>query len=268
MNAHELPNAEALYDEPVVVGNLPADARATVRNSAKTAETITRSALGKYDLRGETRVPIVMDIIDPQDGGVVNGYTDGHKIGINEYIVPQTNAFYSLTRKLGESRNPLTKYIYGKLSKPVNNLIRTIVHEKLHIATQMRERAGAGSRTNFLNDLYGATTEYLNENLPKAMKPMAKYIAGKIIVPMAEGLNDGMTYEALGLKNNAEIRHAARQEPTSYARFTEMATDSLDSIGDASPGQFYRNYFAQGYEKVKAYASKFLESMGRQTATT
>ncbi|MFH1237445.1 MAG: hypothetical protein V1648_03520 [Candidatus Aenigmatarchaeota archaeon] len=265
MNAHGLPNAEALYDEPAVVGNLPANAMDTVRISAKAAETITRSALGKYGLHDETSAPIVMDRIDPKDG-VVGGYTDGNVIGINEYIVPQTNAFYSLTRRLGESRNPLAKYIYGKLSKPVDNLIRTIVHEKLHIATQMKERNAAYGRTNFLNDLYGATVEYLSEKLPKAMKPMSKYIAGKIIVPMAEGLNEGMTYEAMGLKNNAAIRRAAGQEPTSYARFAEIATDSLDCMGEPSPGHFYRTYFKEGYVRAKAYVNNFFKTIGRRAA--
>ena len=266
MNAHSLPNAEALYDEPVVVGSLPANARATVMNSAKTAETITRSALGKYGLHGGTRVPVVMDSIAPEQEGIVNGYTNGSIIGINEYIVPHTNAFYSLARKLGGSKNPLAKYIYGKLSRPVDNLIRTIVHEKLHIATQMKERNTSYGRTNFLNDLYGATVEYLNDKLPKAMKPMSKYIAGKIIVPMAEGLNEGMTYEAMGLKNNAEIRRAAGQEPTSYARFAEIAMDSLDRMGESSPGQFYSKYFRQGYDKARTYVRNFFDFAGRRAA--
>jgi hypothetical protein len=263
MNVHGLPNAEALYDEPAVVGNLPAHIRDTVKISARKANEMTTFALEKYGLTSDTNVPIVMDRIDPKDG-VVGGYTDGNVIGINEYIVPHTNAFYSLTRRLGESRNPLAKYIYGKLSKPVDNLIRTIVHEKLHIATQMKERDASYGKTNFLNDLYGATVEYLSEKLPKAMKPMSKYIAGKIIVPMAEGLNESMTYEALGLKNNAEIRHAVRQEPTSYAGFAEMATDSLDCMGEPSPGQFYSGYFSRGYKKAREYVSGFFQSMGRR----
>lgn len=257
-----LPNAEALYDEPQVIGNLPADAMQTVAKSAAMADHITTSALGKYHMDGNTKAPIVMDRMEPENG-LVNGYTDGHNIGVNEYIVPETSAFYRLTKGLSESKNPLARYIYNKLSRPIDNLIETIVHEKLHITTQMKERYdGNGKKTNFINDLYLATNEYLREKLPNRLKPMSNYIANKVLIPMIEGLNTGMTHEAMGLKYTGQIKDAASREPTTYGQYTTMAANSLEQMGFNSPGQFYKSYFERGYNVAKGYVAKFMDSLG------
>jgi hypothetical protein len=267
MNSSNMQAADALYREdiwPVVIGNLPERARIAVTDSAMTAGIITENTLRKYGILSGTNRPIVMDKIDPEQDGLVNGYTNGNNIGLNEYIVPHTSAFYKLSRKLSESQNPFAKYLYDKLSRPINNLVRTIVHEKLHIATQMKERyTGSGSRTDFLTDLQEATKEYLNERLPRFLKPLSEYLASRMIVPMAEGLNEGMTYEAFGLKGNRKIKEAAANEPTSYARFTEIAADSLNEIGTGSPGEFYGNYFRDGCIAAKKYVGAFFKSFGR-----
>ncbi len=261
-----LPAAAALYEEmPVIKGQLPQESVDAVIKSNERAEGAVSRFLRKYGLGWNTpNVPMVADAIEPENG-IVNGYTDGNKIGINPYIIPGNSLFYKFSRKLAESNNPMAKYLRQKLSKPIENLTHTIVHEKLHVATQMKERyASDGGRTNFLNVLYKATEEYFSEKLPKPLKPMSKYIAGRMFVPMVEGLNQAATYEALGLKSNRQIKGESIKNPTTYDKvFMPAAIDALDGMG-VTPGGFYRNYnFGDAWLWAKEYAKGFCGAIGK-----
>jgi len=260
-----LPRADALYEDlPVVNGSLEPGARRILMDTNKLADGMLDSALAPVGLASPRAVPYLIDRMEPTRNGITNGYTDGNRIGINPYIVPESSLFRKYARMLSESENPFAKYIYKQIQKPVTHLLKTIVHEKLHVGTQMRERYRSdGSSTNFINDVFEATTEYMNERLPKFLKPLSGYFASRVFVPMVEGLNEGMTYQALGMKDNGTIRAAASKEPTSYAAFTKLATESLDGMGTNSPGQFYRDYFSRGYATAKEYVGGFMNSLGR-----
>jgi len=273
MTSWALPTANGLYDEslpPVIEGSLPQEARRVVVASDGQAEAKVSNFLIRHGIgRKVPKVPYIVDPIEPDGNGVVNGYTNGQMIGLNPCIIPENSFFYNFTRKLRESKNPLSKYIESKLSKPVTNLIDTIVHEKLHIATQMKERyAEDGSRTNFLNDLYGATVQYFSEKLPRPLKPLSKYLAGSVFIPMVEGLNQAATYQAKGFDSNEQIKSEAVKSPTAYDRvFTPAATDSLEKMSLESPGKFYDVYHnsnsSQAYRSVMEYVGGFVKSLGK-----
>jgi hypothetical protein len=253
---------EKLYSEDLLLikGQLPPESRRLLIDTDRMADSIVTSTLAANGLGSSApKVPYAVDPMEPTDKSITNGYTNGATIGINPYIIPQNNLFNRYMKKLSEAKSPFARYVYGKLQKPVYNLLKTIVHEKMHIATQMRERRRSdGSRTNFLNDLYEAATEYFEERLPKGLKPLSRYLAGKVFVPMAEGLNEGMTYEAMGFKNTREIKASASKEPTSYAASTVTAADSVEGTGETSFGNFYKKYFRDGYRKAKEITNIFL----------
>ncbi|MEM5872099.1 MAG: hypothetical protein QW051_04460 [Candidatus Aenigmatarchaeota archaeon] len=215
----------------------------------------------KYNKPTFTRTPLYIDPIEPDENGIINGYTNGEIIGVNPYIVPKTNLFYKFTKKLKESRNPFAKYLIKKLERPVENLLETIVHEKLHVETQLKEMyVGDGRKTTFINDVYQATIEYLEEKLkaPKAFKPFIKYFAKKLVIPAVEGLNQLATRKVL-----KEAKHTYEENTTYdlYGLYTELAANALEAQGIQRPIEFYRQWIERGYKTVKDFVSNFLEAI-------
>jgi hypothetical protein len=209
--------------------------------------------IGKYDSYEKYKTPIVVKPIPPGDG-VINGFTDGNVIGINAYIVPKTKYFSRFSSWLSElkNKNRFAKYLYEKtIVKPVRNLIETLVHEYLHKETQFKIKYGNnGEETNFISDVYKATTEYLEERLPKFFKPFAKKLAKYFVVPVIEGVNEALTKETL----NEPIS----EEPTTYDIYARYARKALEALGYL-PSEFYRDYFKNGnsYYNVKNLVKKF-----------
>jgi hypothetical protein len=259
-----LPSSKELYQEdigigPIVTGNVSERAKTIVRRTYMRAKEKVLPFLGKYGLirRSSRRyAPVVVKRMEAGKNGITNAFTDGKRIGVNEYIVPETNTFYKLAKRLKNSRNSFAKYLYSKLSKPISNLMKSILHEDLHRLTQFD--------TKFLDYLYTATERYFSSRLPKYMKPLAQVLACKVFVPLAEGLNEGMTYQAFyDLKNNSEIKKLAAKEPTSYGLFTQISTDAVGMMGKRSPADFYKSYMQEGYRNVVKYVTNFFNAARR-----
>ena len=274
-----------LYDEtmeampaPTVFGHDPA-ANRMVQSAVQSAERI----VGDYFRRkgmGERARPIplyIKPLEASEEEGVISAYIegDGSMIGVNEHIVPGTNLFYKFGRYLQNSNSRFGQYLYNKMmSNPYYNLLKTIVHEKLHQYTQidLKPDAAKDRDENLIDHLYLATKEALSEmidtgKLPKYIRPFTGFLADKAIVPMIEGLNCGATDQVMeGLKTNYQIKERAKKDPTTYARFKEMSSDVLIGMGIDAPATFYQAYkyagsIGQAYKKVKNYAANFLNTM-------
>jgi len=245
-----------LYEEGISPKAISSNAIELLLNANRVAENKVEDLTRKIGISsyGEYKTPIVVKPIPPGDG-VINGFTDGSVIGVNAYIVPKTKYFSRFSSWLSElkNKNRFAKYLYEKtIVKPVRNLIETLVHEYLHKETQFKIKYGNnGEETNFISDVYKATTEYLEERLPKFFKPFAKKLAKYFVVPVIEGVNEALTKETL----NEPIS----EEPTTtydiYARYARKALEALGYL----PSEFYRDYFKNGnsYYNVKNLVKKF-----------
>jgi hypothetical protein len=273
----------ALYDETIaampattVFGPNPA-ANRMVQSAVHSAEQVVGDYLGRNGIRKKgLPIPVYVESLEAGDEGVVGAYIkgDGSRIGVNEHIVPGTNLFYKFGRYLQNSNSRFGQYLYNKMmSNPYYNLLKTIVHEKLHQYTQidLKPEAAKDRDENLIDHLYLATKEALSEmidagKLPKYIRPFTGLLANKAIIPMIEGLNDGMTDQVMkGLQTNYQIKERARKDPSTYARFKERSSDALDASGLASPTHLVQSYtFAdslkEAYSTVKKYARNFLET--------
>ncbi len=261
---------------PPVFGSDPA-AKLMVQSAAQSAERVVGDYLGKHGIiKKGVSIPVYIENLEASDEGVIGAYIkgDGSKIGVNEHIVPGTNLFYKFGRYLQNSNSRFGQYLYNKMmSNPYYNLLKTIVHEKLHEYTQIKLKPDAAKDRdeNLIDHLYLATKEALGDmidmgKLPKYIRPFTGFLANKAIVPMIEGLNDGMTDQVMkGLQTNYQIKERAKKDPSTYARFKERSSDALDASGLASPTHLVQSYTLAGslkeaYSAVKKYARNFLET--------
>ena len=257
---------------PVVIGNVPEKSKGIVRRVCTyVEENVVNPLLQKYDLlRKKTSsvaggdVPVYIKRLGADENGGPQAYTNGREIGLDESTVPETNLFYRLAERLAKykGKSKIANYLYEKLKRPVDNLVHNLTHEGFHIHTQigLEPDYPEYDGQNFISDLYHATKEHLAKKMPEYF---AERLAEKVIIPIIEGLNQGMTYQAiLGKDTNREIKEEARKDPTSYARLAEVSAVALDKTGEESPADFYRSYVKEGYKKAKNYVKKFMESLG------
>ncbi len=248
--------AQQLYDEGVEITSshyIPPNVVDQVGKTVLNAKTEVKNALKDYRLPvygGSERVEI--EPIDPQNKGLVLAYTDGFKKGVNAFILNGTKWYSNLMKRLEKSNSKFAKYLYRKLRKPLDTLYKSMVHEELHDQTQIHN--------GFYKNLYKAIVSYVMEKIP--VKERAEAVANIFFVPMLEGLNEATTkYVTNEGRNLKEIRSAAREDPTTYGRYTETASEALMRKGYRTPLGFYNEYIRNPIGKAKEYVSGFFKSL-------
>jgi hypothetical protein len=215
-------------------------------NGAKTkvARFLMDHGLQRYTSILRRDIPILVEDMSA-DEGLRYACTNGIRVKVNEEVIPETNAYVRLMDKLGKSRNPFSKYLYGQLTKPLVRLKETLTHE-LHHHYQFE--------SGFIDDVFKATTEYVEKRLPEHVKMFAPYIASRLAVPMFEGMNEGATLESNGCRTAGQIKAAVSNAQTTYDAYTDMAIDAAGT----TPGRFYRKYMEKPFETAREYVANFL----------
>ena len=199
------------------------------------------------------------------DNGVIGGYTDGSKAVINSYVLPGTGhygKFREWIQGLPRTMRDAFHARYGTEERARSEALHTMTHEYLHEATQLRPMAvEGGKRTGvFVYDLFNTLVDRYASKLPQGWKKAAPWLASMAYRPMAEGLNEVATAQALRGETAYQVAEERKKGPFSYDAFATAAAESLKKLGTSAMG-FYREWADRGREAINRYADGFFEGM-------
>lgn len=236
-----------LYSDgsPEIVGKIEGKPKGTLKRAFRKAKGqvigyLLDHGLEKYVNALKRDIPLYVRNLRSDDNGIEQAYTNGREIGVNEKVIPGTDLYSRLMDRLESSRNPFSRYLYKKLSRPAENLSEALAHE-LHHLYQIE--------SGFDRELYHATREYVRERLPKHIRPFADHIAMKLTVDMLEGVTEASTLQSEGLSYRGALKKL-ENDPSTYAALGRRAISSIRGM----PDKLYKG----GREALDNFVSSFL----------
>lgn len=286
-----------LYDEADVSvhGNINGNVRRSLIDTGKIAHAAWENAMIEEGLYSDYKSTEIFVENHGYDGnGLLNGYTDGKRIGINEAIVPGTRGYEEFIKTIKLSDDPtsgLLRDIYSTRDGAYDALKETIYHEDGHNKTQLKKlktKWNTSKRTfvdavraetrNYVSDLLDtrlnskinlAGREYTGKSLKNEMKlysgnfDIKEFLAAVISTGPIEGSNQLTTENVMKNKSNYQIHREKKESGiNTYDKFTEAAAYALDSMGFDNGLQFYRSW-VDNPGIMKTYIRKFFEYNGQ-----
>ncbi len=286
-----------LFDEADVSvwGNVSGNVRRSLIDTGKMADAAWENAMieeGMYSDYSPT--DIFVENHGYNGNGLLNGYTNGKKIGINEAVVPGTMGYEEFIKTIKFSDDPISgmlRDIYSTRDGAYDALKETIYHEDGHNKTQLKKlktKWNTSKRTfvdavrvetrNYISDLLDtslnskinlAGREYTGESLKNEAKlysgnfDIKEFLAAIFSTGPIEGSNQLTTENVMKNKSNYQIHREKKENGiTTYDKFTEAAAYALDKMGFDNGLQFYRSWI-DNPGIIKTYIRNFFEYSGQ-----
>ena len=249
--------------------------RVTYRGNTAASKNAMRR-VGLYPTDGDTGI-LMAETIDPDDG-LIGGYTDGRVVGINTNVVPGTRQYGRFRERIKRVQGQFGRYLYDKFGSydlAAESARYTLGHEDLHKKTQlnpMKKYDGKKSPV-FRDELVDNLTERYRQNLPKALRWLAKPLAHMSYRPLLEGLNEVTSENVFNGESTLSVRQKRGNGPTTYDRPAAAAADSLYRIGveekmDRSYNgmDFYSDWADNPGKFMNRYINGFMEGLSKSYA--
>jgi len=229
-----------------VHGSADAETKRFVGNIFSRAYSSAGEFMSRYGLKPSYRgqETVKLEPIKPEDG-IVNGYTDGKMVAMNEYVIPTTRRYGKFRDWISRQQGKFGRYIYSKFGsaeKAADTASYTAQHEVLHEYTQLRPMVTKDGKVTkpFRDVLLKRLNEKYRSRLPKGMKWVSGLLTMVSYRPLMEGINEVATknvYEGKGVDEIAETADSV----TSYGRMERAAALSLKELGKKDAFGFYRS---------------------------
>jgi hypothetical protein len=273
---NEIEALRSLYENTAVSVSGIADRAVETRLEKvyRTTNAAAEHAMNKMGLYPvlEGREHLRVECIDPEENGLIQGYTSGGPVTINESVIPGTRGYGKFRNWMDRQRGNFARYLYDKLGteeSATENVRYTIGHETLHNKTQLRPMKTYNGRETqpFAEALVERLTERYQENLPQGAKWLGKFLAYRTYRPLLEGLNEVATENVYKGENTQVVKEKRSKGPTTYDAFTAAAADALGKIGSDRKGdpyytalEFYSDYADRPNHMIDRYIDGFFES--------
>lgn len=246
----ELESQDTGFTEHTVIGSVPAESKNFLKNAYHRAKTrvvnyLVNKNLYPYLSALQRDVPLFIEQMDPESSGIAQAYTDGGKIVANASVIPKNRYFARLMDSLSRSDSKIAKYLYGKLSRPMENLTETIGHEMTHVYQ---------IKSGLVADVFEATKKYIKERLPEHAKPLAEILACYFFKPPIEGKTEATVAEMKGARTPWEIKKDA--DDSLYGWYKSIAAESYKKIG-MMPSDVYKAHSIGNKGPLMNYVKEF-----------
>jgi hypothetical protein len=197
-----------------------------------------------------------LEPFEPDRRGLIRGYNDGNRIGLNSYVVAGTELYRSFRGWLDCKGGKFGRYLrgmFGTRDSADNAAMDTIRHEYTHKLQLKPLRTSDGRVVKpFKNALFQVLNKRYHDALPKGMKWLSPLAAHFTSVPVLEGLNETVKENVYEGKSACQIRRERSRGVTTYDAYTAPVAGALDRLygGRGNIGSegvsFYGDYARRG----------------------